>query len=69
MLYRLASLNRSWQSKEGTLCALEMAGIEPTSSKLHVTGPHSCQGAVDALHNVWTRNFVEMLLVYMQLMF
>ncbi len=30
---KLASLNRSWQSKEGTFCALGMAGIEPTPSK------------------------------------
>ncbi len=29
----LASLNRSWQSKEGTYRALGMAGIEPTPSK------------------------------------
>jgi hypothetical protein len=30
---KLASLNRSWQSKEGTYRALGMAGIEPTPSK------------------------------------
>ena len=36
---KLASLNRSWQSKEGTFRALGMAGIEPTPSKSHVTGP------------------------------
>ncbi len=30
---KLASLIRSWQSKEGTFCASGMAGIEPTSSK------------------------------------
>ncbi len=30
---KLASLNRSWQSKEGTFRALGMAGIEPTPSK------------------------------------
>jgi hypothetical protein len=29
----LASLNRSWQSKEGTYRALGMAGIEPTPSE------------------------------------
>jgi hypothetical protein len=26
----LASLNRSWQSKEGTYCVLDVAGFEPT---------------------------------------
>jgi hypothetical protein len=38
---KLASLNRSWQSKEGTYCALGMAGIEPTPSSpsQNVTGP------------------------------
>ncbi len=30
---KLASLNRSWQSKEGTYRALGMSGIEPTPSK------------------------------------
>ncbi len=30
---KLASLNCSWQSKEGTYRALGMAGIEPTLSK------------------------------------
>ncbi len=30
---KLASLNCSWQSKEGTYRALGMAGIEPTPSK------------------------------------
>ncbi len=30
---KLASLNHSWQSKEGTYCVLGMAGIEPTPSK------------------------------------
>ena len=48
---KLASLNRSWQSKEGTFRALGMAGIEPTPPESHVTGPsfrlnHSAKGAV-----------------------
>ncbi len=30
---KLASINRSWQSKEGTYRALGMARIEPTPSK------------------------------------
>ena len=30
---KLASLNRSWQSKVGTYHSLEMVGIEPTLSK------------------------------------
>jgi hypothetical protein len=30
---KLASLNRSWQSKESTYRAFGMAGIEPTPSK------------------------------------
>ncbi len=30
---KLASLNSSWQSKEGTFRALGMAGIEPMPSK------------------------------------
>jgi hypothetical protein len=30
---KLASLNRSWQSKEGTYRALGMAGIEPKCQK------------------------------------
>jgi hypothetical protein len=30
---KLASLNRSWQSKKGTYRALGMVGIEPTPSK------------------------------------
>ncbi len=35
---KLASLNRSWQSKEGTYRALGMAGIEPTPSKSTLKG-------------------------------
>ncbi len=49
---KLASLNRSWQSKEGTIRALGMAGIEPTPSKSECNWTplspfnHSAKGAV-----------------------
>ncbi len=47
---KLASLNCSWQSKEGTYRALGMTGIEPTSSKskdwTRFRLNHSAKGAV-----------------------
>ena len=60
---KLASLDRSWQSKEGTYRALGMAGIEPTPPESHVTGPrfrlnHSAKGAVQLIAIIDSENLM-----------